>query len=169
MAATFSSTLYASINTYRIEQGRVACQIDMRLEKAAALHIEWLAASAKKAVAKQYPKADHVTNCAWLLKAHPELNWASILATYQGVYPVQLGAFDMAKLCGYLSSGLVGDTGFFGGKNPTATEVLEGWKRSPTHNRGMLMEQFRFFGIGRGAVGAGKTAVFCFYAEPPNV
>ena len=167
MPDAFATGLYAAINTYRLDQGRIACQIDMRLERAAALHIEWLAASANKTVAKTYPKADHVTNCAWLLKAHPELNWAPILATYQGVYPVQLGAFDMARLCGYLSSGLVADTGYFG-KAQTPNDVFNGWMQSPTHNRGMLLEQFRFFGIGKGAIGGGKTAVFCFYAEPPN-
>ena len=131
MADAFNNTLYGLINEYRIQQGRVACQIDLRLEKAAGLHIEWLAASAKKSVLKQYPKSDHNTNCQWLLKTHPELNWAPILAAYQGVYPVQLGAFDLAKLCGYYG-GLIGDTGYFGGKNPSASEVLEGWKDSPT-------------------------------------
>lgn len=165
MPLTFEQSLYNLINDYRLANGRAPCVPDQRLERATALHLEWLAAKSKKQIADKYPYFDHNTNAQWLLMSHPELDWNYLFATFPQGLPEQLSAFDVAGLCGY-RGGFVADVGFFNKKSLSPEESLAAWQHSPNHNRGLLWFTFRFFGAGKKSIGGGQTAVWCVFAEP---
>ena len=162
--ADLESLVAEDVNAYRYSQGLVECVIDDRLSHAASLHVEWLAFSASGQGRKyDYPKTDHNTNADWLMIFHPELRWEILTLRYSGQLPEQLGAFDLAALCGY-DGGFLGDIGYFG-KRPSSVDVVSFWIGSPGHRRYLDWPTMRAMGVAKGPVG-GKTAVFCFLAEP---
>lgn len=144
------------INIARVTNGQLPVEQHILLDEAASLQVAWLAYAAKRNIATGY----HQCQTAWLLDQHPELHWDRLLATYGGSLPEWLGAFDLARLCGF--NAMAVDIGALGGRH---MDAVAGWLGSPGHRYWLLYPDWRYVGIGQAGLGGGNFATWATFGN----